>query len=43
MLSAGLDQLVLDEAPVDRQHDEWVDLLVRLHQFAPRVDAVEGK
>lgn len=41
MLGAGFDQLVLDEALVDRQGGDRVDLLVCLHQLAPGVVAVE--
>lgn len=41
VLGAGLHQLVLDETLVDRQYGEWVDLLVHLHQLAPRVVAVQ--
>lgn len=43
VLGAGLDQLVLDETLVDWQHRERVDLLVHLHQLAPRVVAVESE
>lgn len=43
VLGAGLDQLVLDEPLVDQQHRERVDLLLHLHQLAPRVVAVEGE
>lgn len=41
MLDAGITVFVLDEVLVDRQDGEWVELLVGLEQFSPRVVAVE--
>lgn len=41
VLGAGFDQLVLDEPLVDRQGGDRVDLLVRLHQLAPGLVAVQ--